>query len=85
MTHKELNKSFKFVCNVVSHCLSKLLEIKIYNSYEQLDIIKTELLGNPYHDYDLTAQNVSWFNRYNYSITPVFLSMPKEAPPRAAG
>ena len=30
----------------VSHCLSKLLEIKIYNSYEQLDIIKTELLGN---------------------------------------
>merc|ERR1712000_299440 len=46
LTHKELNKSFKFVCNVVSHCLSKLLEIKIYNSYEQLDVIKTELLGN---------------------------------------
>ena len=46
LAHKELNKSFKFVCNVVSHCLSKLLEIKIYNSYEQLDIIKTELLGN---------------------------------------
>ncbi len=30
----------------LSSSRNKLLEIKIYNSYEQLDVIKTELLGN---------------------------------------